>query len=144
MFIIGGMHASDSVFATGAGQWVVYALNFAFALIYVSTWGIVGKIYASEIQPAKTRAAANSVAQGLNFVSRALDCEVIFILTSIDSFCWKFTNGVVALITPSKYIMFWVSPLPGASTKASVASITKRSLVEKAFSIPESQNQRLT
>ncbi len=31
--------------------------------------GVVAKIYASEIQPAQTRAAANSVAQGLGFVS---------------------------------------------------------------------------
>jgi hypothetical protein len=44
-------------------------LIFAFALSYVATWGVVGKIYASEIQPARTRAAANSAAQGLNFVS---------------------------------------------------------------------------
>lgn len=69
MLIIGSLYAANSVHATGAGRWVVILAIFIFALTYVSTWGLVGKIYASEIQPARTRAAANSVAQGLNFVS---------------------------------------------------------------------------
>ena len=70
MFIIGSLYATNSVHAhSGAGRWVVIVLIFAFALSYVATWGVVGKIYASEIQPARTRAAANSAAQGLNFVS---------------------------------------------------------------------------
>lgn len=72
MYIIGCLYATGSVHTTGgAGRWFVIVLIFVFALVYVSTWGIVGKIYASEIQPAETRAAANSIAQGLNFVSRA-------------------------------------------------------------------------
>ena len=29
-----------------------------FALLYVSTWGLVGKVYAGEIQPEETRAAS--------------------------------------------------------------------------------------
>lgn len=49
-----------------------------FGLAYSATWGIVGKIYASEIQPAATRSAASAVAQGLGF----------------------FTNWIVAIITP--------------------------------------------
>ena len=70
MFIIGSLYATHSVHAhSGAGRWIVILLIFIFALTYCATWGIVGKIYASEIQPFQTRAAANSVAQGLNFVS---------------------------------------------------------------------------
>lgn len=70
MFIIGSLYASSSVQNnTGAGRWLVIVLIFIFALTYAATWGVVGKIYASEIQPAQTRAAANSAAQGLNFVS---------------------------------------------------------------------------
>lgn len=70
MFIIGSLYATDSVHVSdGAGRWFVIILIFSFALIYMGTWGVVGKIYASEVQPAKTRAAANSLAQGLNFVS---------------------------------------------------------------------------
>lgn len=72
MYIIGCLYVTGSVHtAEGAGRWFVIVLIFVFALLYVSTWGIVGKIYASEIQPTETRAAANSIAQGLNFVSRA-------------------------------------------------------------------------
>jgi MFS family permease len=67
MFIIGSLYATNSVHAhSGAGRWVVIVLIFAFALSYVATWGVVGKIYASEIQPARTRAAANSAAQGVS------------------------------------------------------------------------------
>ena len=70
MFIIGSLYATDSVHAhSGSGRWFVIMLVFVFALTYCSTWAIVGKIYASEIQPVQTRAAANSVAQGLGFVS---------------------------------------------------------------------------
>ena len=70
MYIIGCLYAAGSVHAIGGtGRWFVIVLIFLFALLYVSTWGIVGKIYASEIQPPETRGAANSIAQGLNFVS---------------------------------------------------------------------------
>ena len=79
MFIIGALYASDSVHpSAGAGRFLVVALVFVFGLSYCATWGIVGKIYASEIQPAATRGPANCVAQGLGF----------------------FTNFVVAVLTP--------------------------------------------
>ena len=72
MFVIGSLYATNSVHAnSGPGRWFVILLIFVFALVYCATWGIVGKIYASEIQPVQTRAAANSVAQGLNFVCRS-------------------------------------------------------------------------
>lgn len=51
------------------GYILLPALNYLFFLAYPAALGIVGKIYASEIQPANTRAAASSVAQGLGFVS---------------------------------------------------------------------------
>lgn len=70
MATIGALYASDNVLSNaGAGRWVVIVLIFVFALTYVSTWGMVGKIYASEIQPSQTRATANALAQSLNFVS---------------------------------------------------------------------------
>lgn len=79
MLLIGTLYASNSVHAsTGAGRWIVITLIFVFALSYASTWALVAKLYASEIQPAQTRASANSVAQGLGF----------------------FTNWMVAMITP--------------------------------------------
>ncbi len=68
MIIIGSLYASKVVHPEGAGKWVVVVLIFAFALTYCFTWAVVGKIYVSEIQPTKTRAAANCLAQGLSFV----------------------------------------------------------------------------
>lgn len=69
MLLIGSLYAAGVVHPYGAARWVVIVSVFAFGLTYCATWGIVGKIYASEIQPSNTRAAANSVAQGLAFVS---------------------------------------------------------------------------
>lgn len=69
MLLVGSLYASDSVHNYGSGRWVVVVSIFAFALAYTVTWAITGKLVACEIQPANTRAAANSVAQGLNFVS---------------------------------------------------------------------------
>lgn len=69
VFIIGCLYASDSVHPYGIGRWFVVLLIFVFALTYCVTWGVVGKIYASEIRPAKTRASASCVAQGPGFVS---------------------------------------------------------------------------
>lgn len=70
MAVVGTLYASNSVVNDGGvASWVVIVLIFVFALAYVSTWGIVGKIYASEIQPAHNRATANALAQSLIFVS---------------------------------------------------------------------------
>ena len=77
VLVIGCLYASNNVIrGKGAGRWVVIVLIFVFALAYVSTWGIVGKIYASEIQPAHNRATANALAQALNFVSRSRYCSI--------------------------------------------------------------------
>lgn len=65
MAIIGSIYASN----TGASLWAIIIPIFAFALTYVFTWGMIGKIYASEIQPAHNRVTANALAQSLNFVS---------------------------------------------------------------------------
>ncbi|CAN9311806.1 unnamed protein product [Alternaria sp. RS040] len=68
MLLIGSLYAADAVHSYGAARWVVIVSVFVFALGYVSTWAIVGKIYASEIQPTKTRATTNSMATGGSFL----------------------------------------------------------------------------
>ena len=84
MFVIGSLYATNSVHAkSGFGKWFVILLLLVFALVYCATWGIVGKIYASEIQPVQTRAAANSVAQGLNFVCQSSKTYMELELTHI-------------------------------------------------------------
>lgn len=77
MFLMGSLYAAGAVHPWGAARWVVVVSVFAFGLAYCSTWGIVGKIYASEIQPGNTRAAANCIAQGLGFVSDSPDIRVV-------------------------------------------------------------------
>lgn len=68
MLLIGSLYAAGAVHAYGVGRWVVIVSVFVFGLAFSATWGITGKIYASEIQPMHTRAAAASVATGLGFV----------------------------------------------------------------------------
>ena len=68
MVIIGSLYAADNVNRNSAARWGVVILSFAFAMIHVSNWAIVGSVYASEVQPAEARAIANSVRQSLNFV----------------------------------------------------------------------------
>ena len=76
MFLIGGLSSSvvgDAGAGAGAGaafsRWAVVVPAFLFCMLFCATWGVVAKVYAAEILPGNTRAAANSVAMGLNFVS---------------------------------------------------------------------------
>ena len=83
MYLIGCLYATDSVHTSGGpGRWFVVVMIFVFALLYVSTWGLTGKLYASEIQPIETRAAANSIAQGLGFVSNLIAADEVMGLRS--------------------------------------------------------------
>lgn len=97
MMIIGSLYASHSVHPYGSARWVVITLVFVFGLTYAATWGIAGKVYASEIQPSNTRAAANCIAQGLSFVSQE-DKNIQSFQSSADND--KFTNWLVAISTP--------------------------------------------
>ncbi|MCJ1284887.1 hypothetical protein MMC26_004224 [Xylographa opegraphella] len=107
MFVIGSLYAADGVHAnTGAGRWFVIVLIFCFALLYVSTWGIVAKIYASEVQPAKTRAAANSLAQGLNFFTNWLVAFATPIFLAHSSYGTYFLFGGLSLFTVVVLAMF--------------------------------------
>ena len=73
MLLMGALYAADVVHPYGAARWVIIISVFVFGLTYCATWAVVGKMYASEIQPGHTRAAANSLAQGLSFVSLSGD-----------------------------------------------------------------------
>ena len=99
MFLIGSLYAADIVQPAGIARWVVVVSIFIFALAYVSTWGVVGKIYASEIQPAKTRAAANSIATGLGFFTNWLVAFATPILLAKSAYGAYFLFGGLALAT---------------------------------------------
>ncbi|KAF2816110.1 general substrate transporter [Mytilinidion resinicola] len=99
MIVIGSLYASKSVHPTGAVRWVVVVLIFAFALTYAFTWAVSAKIYASEIQPARTRAAANCVAQGVNFFTNWLVAFTTPIFLANSSFGAYFLFGFLTLGT---------------------------------------------
>lgn len=91
VFLIGSLYAAGAVHPYGIARWVVIVSVFLFGLIYSATWGIVGKIYATEIQPTHVRAAANCVAQGLGFVCLPIQLSQILTRTGLIQFCVKKT-----------------------------------------------------
>jgi len=99
MLLIGSLYAASAVHPYGAARWVVIISVFIFGLTYCATWGVVGKIYASEIQPANTRAAANCVAQGLGFFTNWLVAILTPIFLSKSAFGAYFLFGFFALGT---------------------------------------------
>lgn len=72
MILMGSLYAAGAVHPTGVARWVVVVSVFMFGMVFCATWGIVCKIYASEIQPGNTRAAGNSVGMAFSFVSRPI------------------------------------------------------------------------
>ncbi|GAA5957517.1 hypothetical protein JCM10213_003909 [Rhodosporidiobolus nylandii] len=59
------------LYATGAarqsaGQWAGVVFIELFAVSFTSSWSLVTKLYAAEIQPSRTRSAATSFGQGVN------------------------------------------------------------------------------
>lgn len=64
-FVLGMLYATGA--ARGAvGKYVVIVFIELFAISFTSSWSLVTKLYAAEIQPMRTRAAAASTGQGLN------------------------------------------------------------------------------
>ncbi|KAH6848513.1 general substrate transporter [Alternaria alternata] len=99
MLLIGSLYAADAVHSYGAARWVVIVSVFVFALGYVSTWAIVDKIYASEIQPTKTRATTNSMATGGSFLANWLVAFATPVFLARSAYGAYFLFGGVALLT---------------------------------------------
>lgn len=95
MMLIGSLYAAGSIGTTGVARWIVIISVFAFGMTFCATWGVVSKIYASEIQPGNTRAAGNSIGMASAFVS-----SNTHFFSCITANVFKFTNWLVALITP--------------------------------------------
>ncbi|GAA6061768.1 hypothetical protein JCM10212_000748 [Sporobolomyces blumeae] len=62
--LIGIMYASGA--ARGGGRWFVIVLIEVLAASFSASWALVTRLYASEIQPSRTRAAAASFSQAAN------------------------------------------------------------------------------
>jgi hypothetical protein len=100
MFLIGGLYAGNAVHGDyGAGRWVVIVSIYIFAVIYCISWAVGFKVYAAEIQPQRTRAAATSLAHGSNWVTNFLVALVTPILLSKSNSAVYFLFGGCTLIT---------------------------------------------
>lgn len=100
MFVIGALYAAGVVHGTyGAARWVVIVLIYVFALTYCTTWAVGIKIYASEIQPPKTRAPATSLAQSSNWVVNFVVAFTTPIFLDRSSSGIYFLFGAASLLT---------------------------------------------
>lgn len=106
MILIGSLYASGSIHGSqGAARWVVIVTIYLFTISYSVTWSVGFKLYASEIQPPQTRAAASSLAQSANWVCNFIVALItpIFLAHSsfgvyyLFGFCIVFT-GLVCLV----------------------------------------------
>lgn len=78
MFIIGSLYAAGAVHGDhGAARWVVIVMIYIFAIVFCATWAVSFRVYISEIQPAKTRAGAASLATSANWVSSTFLCFIL-------------------------------------------------------------------
>ncbi|KAK6429686.1 hypothetical protein LTR95_014166 [Oleoguttula sp. CCFEE 5521] len=99
MLRIGSLYAAEVVTPKGLARWVMIVSIFAFALCYVATWAIVGKVLASEIQPAITRGVSNSVVQGLNSLINAFVALITPILIDHSAYGAWFLFAGLSLFT---------------------------------------------
>ncbi|KUL88895.1 hypothetical protein ZTR_03518 [Talaromyces verruculosus] len=100
MFLIGGLYAGTAVHNnSGAGRWVVIVSIYLFAMLFSLSWGVGIKIYAAEIQPQRTRAAATSLAHGSNWSANFLVALTTPILLANSSYGAYFLFGGCSLLT---------------------------------------------
>ena len=133
MLMIGTLYAADVVRSTGPARWIVIILVFVFGLSFVSTWGIVGKIYASEIQPSVTRSAASSVAQGLGFFTNFLVAITTPIFLANSTFGAYFLFGSICLAS----VIVLAATMPETRGQSLEA-------IQEAFQNPLNPGQRMT
>lgn len=139
MFTIGTLYASSSVSPHKPTSFLVIALVFIFGLAYSSTWGIVGKIYASEIQPQATRSAASAIAQGLGFFTNWIVAIITPVLLAKSSYGAYFLFGGICLLSVG--VLMWSMPetrglslediqtnffIPGTAQRGRVVSLLRR------------------
>ncbi|GAM87194.1 hypothetical protein ANO11243_052160 [Dothideomycetidae sp. 11243] len=132
MFTIGTLYAAGVVHPTSVARFFVVALVFLFGLTYCATWGVVGKIYASEIQPTATRSAANCVAQGLGFLTNWLVAILTPILLAANAYAAYFMFATVCAIS---VIGLWAY-MPETRGKSLEA-------IEEAFATPLAGTSRI-
>ncbi|KAB2574522.1 High-affinity glucose transporter ght2 [Lasiodiplodia theobromae] len=100
MVLIGSLYASNSVHGDhGAARWVVMVSIYVFAIIFSASWAIGFRVYASEIQPPKTRASASSLAQSANWFANFVVALTTPVFLAHSSYGVYFFFGACSLFT---------------------------------------------
>lgn len=100
MFVIGGLYAGQAVHKTsGSARWVVIVFIYLFAVVFSVTWAVSVKIFAAEIHPQRTRAAATTLSHSSNWLANFLVALTTPILLAKSSYGAYFLFGGCAILT---------------------------------------------
>ncbi|KAI0046163.1 hypothetical protein FA95DRAFT_1560430 [Auriscalpium vulgare] len=105
MLLIGTIYASGAS-ATPAGRWTVIALIYIFLVAFHMSWAVVNRIYCSEIQPMRTRAAATSLGQCANWAVNWIIAFSTPLFLSKSSSGPYFLFGTCSLVTVVVCVLF--------------------------------------
>jgi hypothetical protein len=126
MLVIGALYAADIVHSDrGAGRWVVVALIFLFTFVYSGTWAVTISIYASEVQPIKTRAAASSLGRSGNWIVNWIVAFTTPIFLARSSSGIYFMFGASCLLT-AVCCFLWMPETRGLSLEKIDSIFDKR------------------
>ncbi|KAJ4295504.1 hypothetical protein N0V90_007517 [Kalmusia sp. IMI 367209] len=115
MLVIGALYAANAVFSDrGAGRWVVVVFIFLFTFVYSGTWAVTISIYASEVQPIRTRAAASSLGRSGNWIVNWIVAFTTPIFLTKSSSGVYFLFGAACLLT-SVVCFLWMPETRGLS-----------------------------
>ncbi|GAA5996853.1 sugar porter family MFS transporter [Rhodotorula paludigena] len=108
LLVIGSLYAADKVNTTEGGKWAVIVMIEFFAFSFAASWGVVTRLYASEIQPSRTRAAAASISVAINQLINTVVALTgpQFLATSASG--PYFTYGAVTVFTT--FAAYWFMP----------------------------------
>ncbi|ETW86089.1 MFS sugar transporter [Heterobasidion irregulare TC 32-1] len=105
MLLIGTLYATNAS-ATAAGRWTIIALIYIFVVAFSMSWAVVNRIYCSEIQPMRTRAAATSLGQCANWTVNWVIAFSTPLFLSKSSSGPYFLFGTCALVTVLVCVLF--------------------------------------
>ncbi|KAJ7860917.1 general substrate transporter [Mycena leptocephala] len=105
MLVMGGLYASNAA-QTRAGQRTLIALIYVFIAAFISSWAVVIRVIASEIQPKRTRASATSLAQCFSWVVNWVIAFSTPVFLTHSSSGPYFLFGACALLTVVVCVVF--------------------------------------
>lgn len=115
MIVIGALYAANAVFSDhGAGRWIVVSFIFLFTFVYSGTWAVTISIYATEVQPMKTRAAASSLGRSGNWIVNWIVAFTTPIFLASSSSGVYFMFGASCLVT-AVVCVIWMPETRGLS-----------------------------